>query len=164
MFTQLRGGREAISGRPRGRTAEEGATEGPRRPPGRAAGIDDLRILIASDEKYPYRFARQQATTERQGLRVGDYATTLDAEPVAVVERKSLADLSSSLLSGRLAFTLAELTSLPRAAVVVEDRYSRLFALEHVRPSSSRTHSHRRRSPGRAVPIVFCETRPLAEE
>jgi hypothetical protein len=42
---------------------------------------------------------------------------------VASVERKSLSDLVASLINGRLRFALAELAALPRAAVVVEDRY-----------------------------------------
>lgn len=41
-----------------------------------------------------------------------------------------MADLSSSLTSGKLTYTLAELSDLPRAAVVVEDRYSQVFALK----------------------------------
>ena len=40
-------------------------------------------------------------------------------------------DLAGSLLSGKLTYALADLTALPRAAVVVEDRYSRLFKLPH---------------------------------
>ena len=46
---------------------------------------------------------------------------------VAAVERKSLPDLVSSLTSGRLRYALGELAALPRAAVVVEDRYSQVF-------------------------------------
>lgn len=83
---------------------------------------------------------------------------------MAAVERKSLADLSSSLTSGRLGYVLAELASLPRAAVVVEDRYSQVFALEHVRPAvvaEAIAESHARFP---QVPIIFTETRPLAQE
>ena len=47
---------------------------------------------------------------------------------VAAVERKTLEDLAGSLLSGRLTYALAELAALPRAAVVVEERFSRLFS------------------------------------
>jgi hypothetical protein len=55
----------------------------------------------------------------------------LDGEAVAVVERETLADLAGSRVDGSLACTLAELACPPRAAVVVEDRYSGLFKLEH---------------------------------
>lgn len=43
---------------------------------------------------------------------------------VASVERKSLADLVTTLTTGKLGFALADLAALPRAALVVEDRYS----------------------------------------
>jgi hypothetical protein len=46
-----------------------------------------------------------------------------------------LPDLVFSLTSGRLRFALGELATLPRAAVVVEERYSQLFALDRVRPA-----------------------------
>ena len=60
---------------------------------------------------------------------------------------------------------LADLTALPRAAVVVEDRYSRLFKLDHVRPARRwRRRWPRRRPASRPCPIVFAETRPLAQE
>jgi ERCC4-type nuclease len=51
------------------------------------------------------------------------------------VERKSLTDLVSSLTGGKLRYALADLAALPRAAVVVEDRYSRLFKQTWVRPA-----------------------------
>lgn len=51
------------------------------------------------------------------------------------MERKSLADLVSSLTTGTLKFQLTELFAIPRAAVVVEERYSQVFKLDHVRPS-----------------------------
>ncbi len=51
------------------------------------------------------------------------------------MERKSLADAVSSLTSGRLRYAVTELSTLPRAGVVVEDRYSRVFTLERVHPA-----------------------------
>lgn len=54
---------------------------------------------------------------------------------MASVERKSLSDLVSSLTGGQLRFALAELATLPRAAVVVEDRFSQVFALRRIRPA-----------------------------
>ncbi len=68
--------------------------------------------------------AKQQATTVRAALTAGDYAVRSKAgTPVAVVERKSLADLAGALNNGTLVFELANLTEMLRAAVVVEDRY-----------------------------------------
>ena len=69
-------------------------------PTARAAGITELEIVVDSHEHYPYRFADQQVRTVRRGLPCGDYAVNLDGRTVAAVERKSLADLVSSLTSG----------------------------------------------------------------
>ena len=116
-----------------------------RLPTARAAGVLELEIVVDAHERYPYKFAGQQVATVRRGLACGDNAVTLDKKIVAAVERKSLADLVSSLISGRLRFALGELATLPRAAVVVEDRYSQGL---HPRPGPSRD---RRRRPGRAA-------------
>jgi hypothetical protein len=88
----------------------------------------------------------------------------LDGDVVAAVERKTLEDLAGSLLSGKLTYALADLSALPRAAVVVEDRYSRLFKLPHA--SGSRVAEALAEAQARfpRVPVVFCETRPLAQE
>jgi hypothetical protein len=132
-------------------------------PTARAAG-QVLEILVDTGEKYAYAFRHQQATTRRQRLSAGDYAVELDGAVVAAVERKTVNDLAGSLLSGKLTYALAELSALPRAAVVIEDRYSRLFSLEHT--SGSRVAEALAEAQARfpSVPIVFCETRPLAQE
>jgi hypothetical protein len=91
-----------------------------------------LEILIDSGEKYPYRFSGQQATTVRERLACGDYAVQLAGNVVAVVERKTANDLISSMISGRMRFLMAELAALPRAAVVVEEGYSKIFKHPHV--------------------------------
>lgn len=74
-------------------------------------------------------------TTVRRALPCGDYGITLGDRLVAVVERKSLADLVSSLINGKLRYALGDLAALPRAALVVEDRYSQVFQLDWVRPA-----------------------------
>lgn len=91
--------------------------------------------MVDAHERYPFRFAGQQVRTVRRGLSCGDYAVALDGRVVAAVERKSVADLVSSLTRGRLRYALGELAALARAAVVVEDRYSAIFALERIRPA-----------------------------
>ena len=106
-----------------------------RTPTARAAGITDLEIVVDSHEQYPYRFAAQQATVLRRALPCGDYGLIHDGRLVASVERKSLADLVASMISGKLRYALAELAALPRAAVVVEDRYSAIFKLDRIRPA-----------------------------
>ena len=83
---------------------------------------------------------------------------------VAAVERKSVADLVSSLTSGRLRYALGELSALLRAAVVVEDHYGQIFAVEHVRGSVVADGLAELQIRWPMVPIVFCQTRKLAEE
>jgi hypothetical protein len=135
-----------------------------RLPTARAAGLADLTILVDARERYPYRFAGQQVSTERRTLPCGDYAVEVDGRVVASVERKSLDDLLGSVTGGRLRFALGELASLARAAVVVEDRYSRVFSAEHVRPSQVADGLAELQVRYPSVPLVFCETRALAEE
>jgi hypothetical protein len=135
-----------------------------RLPTARAAGIADLEILVDAHERYAYQFPGQQVHVVRRALPCGDYAVGLDGNLVASVERKSLSDLTSSVTSGRLRFALAELAALPRAAVVVEDRYSQVFALEYVRPALVADGLAELQVRWPSVPIVFCDNRKLAEE
>jgi hypothetical protein len=137
------------------------------RVPGRrASGLGEVVIAVDTRERYPYRFARQQATTVRRALPAGDYGVEHDGKVVAAVERKAVEDLAKTLVDGSLMFAMAELAALPRAAVVVEDRYGRLFkvAAAHVAPGflADLLGALQARYP--AVPVVFCDTRPLAEE
>jgi hypothetical protein len=160
VFTRARG-REVIfwqSART-ARQARPGVTTPSRRASGRV-----LEILVDSHERYPWRFSSQQASTRRQALPVGDYAVEVGGRIVAAIERKSLADLSTTLTSGKLRYLLAALDELPRAALVVEDRYSAVFKSEFVTPGvfAEGLAEAQIRFPG--VPIVFCETRPLAQE
>lgn len=73
-------------------------------------------------------------------------------------------DLVSSLTGGTLRYALGELAGLPRAAVVVEDRYSAIFTLDRVRPAVVADGLAELQVRWPTVPLVFCETRPLAEE
>jgi hypothetical protein len=123
-----------------------------------------LEILIDSGEKYPYHFSGQQATTVRERLACGDYAVQLAGTVIAVVERKTPNDLISSMISGRMRFLMAELAELPRAAVVVEEGYSKIFKHPYVAGSVAAERLAEIQAQFPAVPIVFCETRPLAEE
>ena len=83
---------------------------------------------------------------------------------MAVVERKTVADLAGRLVDGSLTYTLAELGTIERAALVVEDRYADLFKLSHVAPGlvADLLAAVQVRYPN--VPIAFCDTRALAEE
>jgi hypothetical protein len=162
IFTRLRDGREAIFWQSPRTTAK--ARPGVRVPTRRASGHAELVILVDTRERYPYRFSHQQARTERRALPAGDYGVEVDREIVAVVERKTLADLASRLVDGSLTYAMAELATLGRAALVVEDRYADVFKLDHVTPGfvADLLAAVQVRYP--TVPIVFCDTRPLAEE
>ncbi len=133
-------------------------------PTARAGGLADLEIVVDAHERYPYRFAGQQVRTVRRGLPCGDYGLVVDGALVATVERKTMSDLVGSLTSGRLRFALAEMAALPRAAVVVEDRYSQVFRQERVRPALVADGLAECQVRWPTIPVVFCETRALAEE
>ncbi len=140
------------------------ARPGVRRAGARAQGIAELQIVVDSHERYAWKFTDHQVTTVKRALPAGDYAVERDGRLVAVVERKSLDDLVSSLTTGTLRYQLTELAAQPRAAIVVEERYSRIFALEHVRPAVvadllAECHAHYP-----SVPVIFAETRPLAQQ
>ena len=132
-------------------------------PTSRAAG-QQLHIFVDSHEQYPWKFSGQQATTSRRPLPAGDYAVAVDGRLVAAVERKSIADLVGTLTSGKLRYLLADLAAVGRSALVVEDRYSAIFKLERVRPSIVADGLAEAQVRFPTVPIVFCETRQLAQE
>lgn len=161
VFTRARGREMTFWQSPRTRKQ---ARPDVRVPTARAAGVAELEIVVDAHERYPYTFAGQQVRTVRRGLRCGDYAIVHDGQPVAAVERKSLPDLVSSVTSGRLRFALGEMSALSRAAVVVEDRWSRIFSQDRVRPAIVADGLAELQVRYPAVPIVFCETRKLAEE
>jgi len=70
----------------------------------------------------------------------------------------------ASLIRGTLRYALAELAALPGAAIVVEDRYSGVFKLDRVRPAMIADGLAELQVRWPNLPIVFCETRPLAED
>jgi hypothetical protein len=161
VFTTLRGGRRGIFWQS-ARTTRK-TRPGLRVPTARSAG-GVLEIVVDTRERYAWKFADQQATTTRRALTVGDYAVESDGEVVGIVERKTLDDLAGRLVDGSLLILLGELASAPRAAIVVEDRWADVFRLKHVSPSmvAEMLASAQVRYPN--VPIVFCETRALAQE
>jgi len=164
VFTRLPGGREGIFWQTRKvvGTARPGA-----RIPGRR--ISDLggplAIIVDTREQYPWRFAKQQAAVERAALAAGDYAVRdVEGRIVAAVERKAMADLATSLNNGTLVFELAKLAGLSRAAVAVEDRYSTLLKQTHAPAGFLPDLLARLQVRYPEIPIVFLETRALAEE
>ena len=162
VFTRIRGGRPAIFWQT-ARTAKQ-ARPNVAVPTARAQGLPTLEIVVDSHERYPYTFKDQQVVTRRAGLPAGDYAVLLGDSVVAAVERKGFADLVTSLTTGKLKYQLADLAALPRAALVVEDRYSEVFRSERVRPAVIADGLAECQVTWPNVPIVFCETRALAQE
>jgi hypothetical protein len=161
VFTRARGREMVFWQAPRTRKQSRPAVN---LPTARAQGLVELEILVDAHERYPYSFARQQARTQRRALTCGDYAIAADGRMIAAVERKSIGDLATSLTSGRLKYALGELAALPRAAVVVEDGYRHVFDHEHVRGAVLADGIAELGVRFPTVPVVFCETRKLAEE
>lgn len=161
VFTRARGREVVFWQSPRTRKKARPVV---RTPTARAAGVRELEIVVDSHERYSYRFSGRDVRLTRRALHCGDYGCVVDGRLVAAVERKSLQDLASSVLSGKLAYALGDLAALPRAAVVVEDRYSQVFKLEHVRPAVVADGLAELQVRWPNVAIVFAETRPLAEE
>lgn len=161
VFTTARGREVVFWQSPR--TAKQ-SRPGVRRPTARAAGLAQLHILVDIREQYPYRFADQRVTITRRPLPAGDYAVMVDDRLVASVERKSIPDLISSISSARLKYAMADLAAVPRAAIVVEDRYAAIFKQDRVRPAVVADALAELQVTWPAVPIVFADARPLAEE
>ena len=166
VFTEPAAGRSG--GRPMifwqtARTARR-ARPGQRVPTRRASELEALTITIDTRERYPYRFTGRPVQCERHALRVGDYAVRAGDALIAVVERKTLEDFTKALVDGALNYALADLATVPAAAVVVEERYGALLKDEHVQPGWLLELVARLQVRYPAVPIVFADSRKLAEE
>jgi ERCC4-type nuclease len=83
---------------------------------------------------------------------------------VAVVERKTLANLATSLSDGSMTFQLQRLTEVGRAAVVVEGDYPDLFRSQPGRGAWLADMLGRLAYRYPEVPIVFAGSRKFAEE
>jgi hypothetical protein len=64
----------------------------------------------------------------------------------------------------KLKYAMADLAALPHAAIVVEDRYAAVFKQDRVRPAVVADALAELQVTWPAIPIVFADTRPLAEE
>ena len=166
VFTTPNAGR--AGGRPMifwqtARTAQR-ARPGQRVPTRRASQLDQLTIDVDTRERYPYKFNGRPVECRRTTLPAGDYAIRSGDQLIAAVERKTLEDFTKSLIDGSLNYALAELAALPTAAVVVEERYGALLDNQHTQPGwlLELVARHQVRYP--AVPIVFADSRKLAEE
>ena len=159
VFTQARG-RPAIWWQTQ-KTAQA-ANPGARIPRGRAAG--GLTVAIDTREKYGWKFAGRSVAIVHRALPAGDYAAVSDETVVAVVERKTLENLATSLSDGGLAFQMQRLAEMPKAAIVVEGDYPDLFRTQPGRGSWLADMLGRLAYRYPEVPIVFAGSRRFAEE
>lgn len=134
VFTKARGRDVVFWQSPKTRKQPRPAV---RQPTGVAAGTEKLTVVIDAHERYPYRFDNKSVETMRRSLPAGDYGALVEDQLIAVVERKSTSDLLSIVANGRLRFALGELSALPRAAVVVEERYASVLKQKWVRPAAA---------------------------
>ncbi len=141
--------------------AATSARPGVRIPFGKGGPVET--IYVDTRERYGYKFAAHGVRIARKALPAGDYAVQL-AEFVAAVERKTLDNFASSLTDASLNYAMAELALLPAAAVVVEGTYSALLRHKYTPSGYLADLTARLQIRYPSVPIVFAESRKLAEE
>lgn len=126
-------------------------------------GPRDEEIAVDIRERYRSR----SPTGRRRPVANPSVPATTDSSSTGCCRPRSSGrrwiDLVSSLISGKLKFPLTELSAIPRAAVVVEERYSQVFKLDHARPSVGADGITECQIRFPTVPIVLCETRKLAQ-
>jgi len=129
-----------------------------------ARGLDGpLEVVVDLRERYPWRFASLPVSLERRRLPVGDYGVFEDDRLVAVVERKKLEEFAGAAVQGRLQLQLAELATMPRAAVVIEGRLSQLLKGDlKARPGWLLNLTAALQAAYPNVPLLFAESGPLA--
>ena len=159
VFTEARG-RPAIWWQTQ-KTAQA-ANPGARIPRGRASGA--LTVVVDTREKYGWRFAGRPIAIERRALPAGDYAAVDGEAVVAVIERKTLENLVTSLSDGGLAFQMQRLAEVARAAIVVEGDYPDLFRTQAGRGSWLADMLGRLAVRYPEVPVSFAGSRRFAEE
>ena len=132
-----------------------------------ARGLDGpMQVVIDTRERYPWRFATNPVTVERRRLPVGDYGVFDGDELAAVVERKKLKEFAAAAVNGQLALAMAELATMPRAAVVIEGRLGKLLSTDEtrVRPGWLLNLTAALQAAYPNVPLLFAESGPLAAD
>ncbi len=140
----------------------QAANPGARVPRGRASG--PLTVAVDTREKYGWKFLGRPVSLERRALPGGDYGAVVEGRVVAVVERKTLENLATSLSDGTLAFQMQRLAEVGWAAVVVEGDYPDLFRTQPGRGSWLADMLGRLAIRYPEVPVVFSGSRRFAEE
>jgi ERCC4-type nuclease len=121
-------------------------------------------IAIDTREKYGWKFTGHPVAVERRALPAGHHAAVVGEAMVAVIERKTLENLATSLSDCSLAFQMQRLAELTRAAVVVEGDYPDLFRTQPGRGSWLADMLGRLAVRYPEVPVVFAGSRRFAEE
>ena len=131
-----------------------------------ARGLDGpLTVVVDVRERYGWRFAGLPVTLERRRLPVGDYGVFEGERLVAVVERKRLEEFAGAAVQGQLQLLMAELATMPRAAVVIEGRLSQLVKGDmKTRPGWLLNLVAALQAAYPNVPLLFAETGPLAAD
>ena len=150
----------AVPAHPQAGPPERAHPDRPRRP-----ASPTLEIVVDSHEQYPYRFASQQVRTVKRALPCGDYGITVDGRLVAVGGTQ-VPSRPRRQPDRRQAALRARPTSPPCRAPPSWSRTAtrRIFKLDRVRPAVVADGLAELQVRWPNVPIVFCETRPLAEE
>lgn len=148
-------------------SAARGIPPRQRVPTARERGIDRLDVVVDTREQRAWDFsgvADCEVVTRVGKLDAGDYAVVVDGELVAAVERKKGGDFRSGLTTGRLSEQMAVLSTLPRAAVVVESSYARVLNSKRVARGRVADLVAAVQASFPEVPVVFAGSRDGAEE
>ena len=128
--------------------------------------VQQIEILIDSQERYPYNFD----CSRRERLPVGDYGVQDDqGNFLALIERKTFRDFLHSLNRiNHLHMNLAELASYPGAALVVEAPYHYFLdpaklRPHQIKPAIADSLIMELFSNHRQVHLVFMENRKIAQ-
>jgi hypothetical protein len=161
VFTRLRG-REAIFWQtPKAARAARPGVRLPRAPDRRPGGTRDHRRHPRALPLPLRRSARDDGPPRPRGGRLRGHGGRCGRRRRGAQDRRRLPVLA---VDGSLSFLMAELSALPAAAVVVEDRYSSMLRSEHVEPGWLAELVARVQVRFASVPVVFCESRKYAEE
>ena len=135
VFTRIQGGREGIFWQT-ARTTRQ-ARPGirvPRRLRRRARRAHDPRSTPASATPTSSPNNKPALSARRSPPATTASRTTARSSPSW--SARASPDLVRRLIDGQLTYALADMATIPRAAVVVEDRYSSLFKLDTPSPGS----------------------------
>lgn len=130
----------------------------------RIASSSSLEIVVDAGVGGPVHVADRRARVVRGSLSVGMFGVIDRGRQVAAVTSLPLDALISGLSDGTLDAQLLALSTMPRAALVIEDRYASLFKQRQVRPGvvAELLATCQVRWP--QVPIVFTDSQRLARE